>query len=549
MLIYLFIILIIIYLFNKCFSKNKELFGEKKNWLNNIPKYEKKITSQGKQDGVIEYIIKNINIKNKYCIEFGYNSTVIDGGSGPNTLQLIKKNNWENLFLDGNNENPNINLYKHMLTTDNICKLFKKYKVPKEPGFISIYVDSIDIWLCDKILEKYHPSFFCIEFNPNFPIEYAIAFPNDGNVWENDRCMGSSLKAIKLMVDKHKKYELVYAGDYSSSKHHDAFFIRKDLIKNIKIPKFNSFKSIHNYIHKPTQNNREEILIDYEYFLKTGNINESRKKALPISKKYIANKKSKEETIVIKNPIDSNISMLWLDNTFTRNNHPGPDFQKKQKKEALKYILERGKGVIDCGAHIGDFGICLAIVLKVLKRNDIMVYCIDPSEEKCNFMKYICKLNKLDETNIKIINCGLSDRIGNYSIGSKNRDGDGNKPSNTGGWQWIKDDNGIEFKTLDYLYEKKIINKIGFFWMDAQWMEYEIIKGGIKYLSDCKPYILMEYDPASELYPNGIAKKYKKGSKKELKSDNKFKRLFSEIGIKISNKGDELDDILLEFEY
>lgn len=227
-----------------------------------------------------------IIFKNKYCVEFGYDSDKIDGGAGPNTLQLIK-NNWDYLLIDGKYNNPSINLYKHILTTDNICEIFEKYKVPKEPGYISIDVDSTDIWLCDKILEKYDPSFFSIEFNPNFPINYAIAFPNDGNVWEKDRCFGSSLKAIKLMVDKHQKYELVYAGNYKTSKHHDAFFIRKDLIKNMIIPEFNSFKDIHHYIHKPCQNNREEILLDYEYFLISGDIIESKNKAKQVAKKYL----------------------------------------------------------------------------------------------------------------------------------------------------------------------------------------------------------------------------------------------------------------------
>ena len=261
----------------------------KKNWILNIPKYEKKITSQGKQDGVIDYIIKNIEIKNKYCIEFGFDSNTIDGGVGPNTCQLIQKHKWKHLLLDGNCHNPSINLYKHMLTTNNICDIFSKYNVPKEPGFISIDVDSIDIWLCDKILEKYSPSFFCIEFNPNFPIHCPIAFPNDGNVWEYDRCMGSSLKAIKLMVDKHKKYELVYAGDIKSSLHHDAFFIRKDLIKNAIIPEYNSFRETHNFLHKPCENNREEILLDYKCYQITKNINLSKFLAKKVSKKYLTN--------------------------------------------------------------------------------------------------------------------------------------------------------------------------------------------------------------------------------------------------------------------
>ena len=57
----------------------------------------------------------------------------------------------------------------------------------------------------------------------------------------------------------------------------------------------------------------------------------------------------------------------------------------------------------------------------------------------------------------------------------------------------------------------------------------------------------MEYDPVTKLYHNGVAKDFRKGTKKELKNDQKFKSLFSNLGIKISNKGNELDDILLEF--
>ena len=41
-----------------------------KNWISKIYQYEKQIYSQGKQDGIIEYIIKNINISNKFCVEF-----------------------------------------------------------------------------------------------------------------------------------------------------------------------------------------------------------------------------------------------------------------------------------------------------------------------------------------------------------------------------------------------------------------------------------------------------------------------------------------------
>ena len=97
-----------------------------KNWISKIYQYEKKIYSQGKQDGVIEYIIQNIKINNKFCVEFGYDSvSLTEGGGGPNTTNLILNHKWDYLLLDGSNENVDIKLYRHFLTKDNICEIFE----------------------------------------------------------------------------------------------------------------------------------------------------------------------------------------------------------------------------------------------------------------------------------------------------------------------------------------------------------------------------------------------------------------------------------------
>ena len=259
---------------------------------------------------------------------------------------------------------------------------------------------------------------------------------------------------------------------------------------------------------------------------------------------------------IFENPIDYS-NMLWLDNKYTKKNQPGLRWQVRQKRYSLKYVLEKGKGVIDCGAHIGDYGIPLAIALRNINRNDIMIYCIDPSKDKCNFMRYMCVLNNLDESRIKIIHKGLADKKGKFKLAlesEKTVDIESQKKygknvkyiNNTGGWQWKKDKDGIDFTTLDDLYKTKVIGEIGFFWMDVQWTEYNVIKGGINYFKKCKPYILMEYEPAISYYNNGIVKLYKQGTREELKKDKKYMDLFKQIGIKISNKGTEFDDILLE---
>ena len=202
--------------------------------------------------------------------------------------------------------------------------------------------------------------------------------------------------------------------------------------------------------------------------------------------------------------------------------------------------------MLDIGAHIGDFGLCMAKALKNLNRSDIMVYCIEPAKSKCDFMEEVKKVNELE--NVTIICKGLSDKVGRFSVKRHGFAGLDNLGRNTGGWQWTKDENGIEFTTLDHLYSNKMIDAISFFWLDAQWSEELILKGGKTYLSKFKPYILMEYWPCIEYHHDNESVMHTvEGSRQDLLNDNTFKKIFSENKITVSNKGMEFDDILLEF--
>lgn len=258
-------------------------------WLSNIYDFENQIFSQGKQDGVIEYIIQNIPIKNKFCVEFGYNSrNFFLGGSGANTTNLIKNRNWNYLLLDSNYENKQINLHRHLLTEDNVCDIFKMYNVPEEPGYVSIDVDSTDLWLTNAILKIFRPSFYSVEFNLNFPIDYAITFPkNDPVGWTGDRIFGASLKALDICANNNQ-YTLVYAGLIESSFNHDAFFIRNDLISNCdKLPSLENFRFTFTPFHYPCITDRYKIMIDYEEYLLTKDLEKSQKKAEHIAKTYL----------------------------------------------------------------------------------------------------------------------------------------------------------------------------------------------------------------------------------------------------------------------
>ena len=125
------------------------------------------------------------------------------------------------------------------------------------------------------------------------------------------------------------------------------------------------------------------------------------------------------------------------------------EFSEQQKRDSFRIVLSQGRGVLDIGAHIGDYGIPLAHALRSIGNTNIIVYCIDPSPSKCAFMEDVKRLNGL--TNVKIICAGLADKAGKYSITKQgvNSVDDTSDKKNTGKWQWVPDPNGMNF-TIGY---------------------------------------------------------------------------------------------------
>ena len=66
----------------------------------NILDYEFKVFSQWGEDGIIAFLINNLNIENKFFVEFGVENYVES-----NTRFLLKKNNWSGLIIDSSIKN------------------------------------------------------------------------------------------------------------------------------------------------------------------------------------------------------------------------------------------------------------------------------------------------------------------------------------------------------------------------------------------------------------------------------------------------------------
>jgi hypothetical protein len=212
----------------------------KQQWSLNLPRfndYEFKIFSQWGDDGLIQYLIKNIHIENEIFIEFGvqdyYEST---------TRFLMMNNNWNGFVMDGSKENitriKNQSWYwKYSLkakdifiTKENINALLAETGF-KNIGLLHIDIDGNDAHILAELdLSELNPSIIIMEYNAIFGKERAISVPYDKNFFRTEKhysnlYFGASLPAL-VYIANNKGYGLIgctLAGN-------NAYFVRKDLL-------------------------------------------------------------------------------------------------------------------------------------------------------------------------------------------------------------------------------------------------------------------------------------------------------------------------------
>ena len=199
-----------------------------------LEKYKKNFYSQSGEDGIINEILKRLDLysrKNKWCCEFG----AWDGKQSSNTYHNVEKNKFKAIYIEGNKnrfsilkklslENSNIicvNKYvSHKKNSkNNLDSVLKRTKIKKNFEILSIDIDSHDliVW---KNLKRYQPEIVVIEINSGIkPNIYQI---------HNKIKQGNSF-ASTVSVAKKKGYILVaHTGN--------CIFIKKKYKNKIKIP-------------------------------------------------------------------------------------------------------------------------------------------------------------------------------------------------------------------------------------------------------------------------------------------------------------------------
>ena len=192
--------------------------------------YSKNVYSQNGEDGIVEELLKRLNITNGWVCEFG----AWDGIYSSNTFNLVTKG-FDAVFIEGDVNKygdllKTVNKYNNIIpinafvdyndTQNSLDNLLKKTNIPIDFDILSIDIDSYDyqVW---KSLKTYHPKIVIIEINS------SVNTNNDNHIHEHNKYGGTGFKpTFDLGIQKGYKF-ILHTGNM--------FFIRNDLFDTLNI--------------------------------------------------------------------------------------------------------------------------------------------------------------------------------------------------------------------------------------------------------------------------------------------------------------------------
>jgi hypothetical protein len=201
----------------------------------NIKENEFRVFSQWGEDGIIQFLIRNVNVSNKIFVEFG-----VENYTESNTRFLLVNNNWSGLVIDGSLENisyikkdpiywqHNLKVVASFIDKNNINQIISENGIQGEIGILSVDIDGNDYWVWQSI-DVVNPAIVVTEYNFRFGRDKAVTTPYDPNFVRTKAhystiYYGASLKALYLLAQK-KGYAFVGCNTAGNN----AFFVRRDL--------------------------------------------------------------------------------------------------------------------------------------------------------------------------------------------------------------------------------------------------------------------------------------------------------------------------------
>ena len=218
-------------------------------------------------------IFSIIGVKKFNFIEIGVQDSI-----ECNSTNLLLNLNWSGAQFEGCKESyedgkrffkkkgvkkNQCQLINKFVNAENVNSLIKKTGIKGEIDFFSLDIDGNDYWVW-KSISIIKPRLAVLEYNASFGEKSSLTIPyNSKFVWDNKDekrfFYGASLKALKK-ISKKKGYNLVCVD----SKGINAFFVRKDLVKNTVLKKIKTENLfVYNKEHNAKLNDIKKIVKKY----------------------------------------------------------------------------------------------------------------------------------------------------------------------------------------------------------------------------------------------------------------------------------------------
>jgi hypothetical protein len=209
----------------------------------NIHDAEFKVYSQFGDDGIIQYLVHAIDIKEK-CrtfVEFG-----VENYLESNTRFLLFNDNWSGLVMDGSRDHvqfitQDVLRWRHELNAvcafidrDNINRLISENGYTGEIGILSVDVDGNDYWIWEAV-SVVNPVIVIAEYNSTLGWKKPVTIPYDPlfvrhKAHYSGLYFGCSISAFCMLAEKKG-----YAFVGSNSQGNNAYFVRKDKVGAIPV--------------------------------------------------------------------------------------------------------------------------------------------------------------------------------------------------------------------------------------------------------------------------------------------------------------------------
>ena len=241
------------------------LIKKRNDYLNfkSINDAEEKFFSQNGEDGIIDYILEILNVKDPKFIEIGVEDYI-----EANTRLLYHIRNSLGLIVDQsidiNKLSKNLDLWKGRIkvlkksvTPKNINEIINYENFNKDLDLFSIDIDGLDYWVIKELPANFAK--ICIaEYNPLFGSENEITVPNienfdRTNYHYSNLCWGVSLKGLINLMNE-KNFTFLGTNNFKNN----AFFINRDFEQLFKKIILDKNIELENYTNHKFQESRDK---------------------------------------------------------------------------------------------------------------------------------------------------------------------------------------------------------------------------------------------------------------------------------------------------